>query len=353
LTIARHLATLRHLFPVTQDRRVPAEPRTEGEMSDWPRPVVILSRCLELEPVRYNGQVIPYDFVRELEPWVDYVPVCPEVEIGLGVPRDPIRIVEVDGEARLLQPDTGRDVSEAMRGFAESFLGSLGEVDGFLLKNRSPSCGISDVKIYQGLEKSASSRRGSGFFGGPVLEHYPGLAIEDEGRLRNYRIRDHFLTKLFALARFRAVKRTGAMRELVRFQAENKLMLMAYSQKELRALGRIVANHERLPFGEVVAAYEEHFQQALARPPRSNSVVNVFEHAAGYFSKELTKREKAYYRSAIKRYRERQVPVSAVSSILRAWIVRFEEEYLLPQTFFEPYPAPLMSLSDSGKGREA
>jgi uncharacterized protein YbgA (DUF1722 family)/uncharacterized protein YbbK (DUF523 family) len=322
-------------------------------MSDWPKPVVVLSRCLELEPVRYNGQVIPYEFVRELEPWVTYVPVCPELEIGLGVPRDPIRIVEVDGEARLLQPDTGRDLSEAMREFSESFLGSLGEVDGFLLKNRSPSCGFSDVKIYQGLEKSASSRRGSGFFGGPVLEHYPGLAVEDEGRLRNYRIRDHFLTKLFALARFRAVKRTNAMRELVRFQAENKLMLMAYSQKELRALGRIVANHEKLLFDEVAGAYEEHFQLALARPPRSNSVINVFEHAAGYFSKGLSKGEKAYYRSMLKKYREGQVPVSAVSSVLRAWIVRFEEEYLLPQTFFEPYPAELMSLSDSGKGREA
>lgn len=321
-------------------------------MSDPSNPVVVLSLCLDMEPVRYNGQVIPFDFVRELEPWVTYVPVCPEVEIGLGVPRDPIRIVEVDGEARLLQPDTGRDVSEAMRGFADSFLDSLGEVDGFILKNRSPSCGLSDVKIYQGLEKSASSTRGSGFFGGPVLLRYPGLAVEDEGRLRNYRIRDHFLTKLFALARFRAVKRRGAMRGLVRFQAENKLMLMAYSQKELRVLGRIVANHEKLSFDEVVRAYEEHFQLALARPPRSNSVINVFEHAAGYFSKGLTKREKAYYRSALKKYRDRQVPVSAVSSILRAWIVRFEEEYLLPQTFFEPYPVPLMSLSDSGKGRE-
>ena len=320
-------------------------------MSDQPKPAVVLSRCLELEPVRYDGQVIPYEFVRELEPWVTYVPVCPELEIGLGVPRDPISIVEVDGEARLLQPDTGRDLSEDMRGFADSFLGSLGAVDGFILKNRSPSCGLTDVKIYQGTEKSASSTRGSGLFGRRVLERYPGLAVEDEGRLQNYRIRDHFLTKLFALARFRAVKRTNAMRKLDRFQAENKLLLMAYSQKEMRALGRIVANHEKLPFDEMVGAYERHFRTALARPPRSTSVIKVFEHAVGYLSKELTKRENTYYRSAVQKYRNRQVPVSAVSSILRAWIVRFEQEYLLPQTFFEPFPAPLISLGDSGKGR--
>jgi uncharacterized protein YbgA (DUF1722 family)/uncharacterized protein YbbK (DUF523 family) len=321
-------------------------------MSDWPKPVVVLSRCLELDPVRYNGQVIPYEFVRELEPWVEFVPICPEVEIGLGVPRDPIRIVELDGEAHLLQPDTGRDVTEAMRSFSDEFLGSLGEVDGFLLKNRSPSCGITDVKIFQGLDKSASSTRGAGFFGGRVLELYPGLAIEDEGRLRNYTIREHFLTRLFALARFRELKKSLAMRDLVRFHAENKFLLMAYNQKEMRELGRVVANHDRLGLDEVVGAYERHFQAALARTPRYTSVINVLEHAAGYFSKQLSRGEKSYYRTALERYRNRQVPVSALSSILRAWIVRFEEDYLMPQTFFEPYPPALMSLSDSGKGRD-
>ncbi len=321
-------------------------------MADFPQPVIVVSQCLEFESVRYNGQVIPYEFVRELEPFVKYVPVCPEVEIGLGVPRDPIRIVAVEGEARLVQPDTGRDVTREMTEFSSSFLTSLGEVDGFLLKNRSPSCGISDVKIFQGFDPSASSKRGAGLFGGRVQELYPGLAIEDEGRLRNYTIREHFLTKLFTLARFRELKKSGAMRDVVRFQAEHKLLLMAYNQKELRELGRIVANPNRLPFDEVVAGYETHLHAALARLPRYTSVINVLEHAAGYFSKQLNKNEKAYYRETLERYRIRQIPLSAVSSILRAWIVRFDEDYLMPQLFFTPYPEALMSLSDSGKGRQ-
>ncbi len=318
---------------------------------EHPKPVVVVSRCLEFEPVRYNAQVIPYDFIRELEPFVEYRPVCPELEIGLGVPRDPIRIVTIDGEARLVQPDTDRDVTVEMREFSDAFLGSLDVVDGFILKNRSPSCGITDVKIYRGIEPSSSSTRGAGFFGGRVLDLYPGLAIEDEGRLRNYTIREHFLTKLFTLTRFRKLKESGAMRDLVRFQAENKLLLMAYSQKELRAMGRIVANPEKEPFERVIARYEEHLHAALSRLPRYTSVINVLEHAAGYFKNELKGREKAFYRESLARYRNRQVPISAVSSILRAWIVRFDEEYLLPQTFFMPYPEPLMSLSDSGKGR--
>jgi uncharacterized protein YbgA (DUF1722 family)/uncharacterized protein YbbK (DUF523 family) len=321
-------------------------------MADSSRPIVVVSRCLEFEPVRYNGQVIPYDFIRDLEPHVSYVPVCPELEIGLGVPRDPIRIVTIEGEARLLQPDTGLDVTDQMRTFSAEFVGSLGKVDGFILKNRSPSCGITDVKIYRGLEPSSSSERGAGFFGDAVLERFPGVAIEDEGRLRNYAIREHFLAKLFALARLRGVKKTGAMRELVRFQAENKLLLMAYNQKEMRELGRIVANADRSPFDALVANYERHFQAAFARVPRYTSVINVFEHAAGYFSKQLNRNEKAYYRKALERYRKRQVPVSAVTSILRAWIVRFDEQYLMPQTFFNPYPEDLMSVSDSGKGRQ-
>ncbi len=321
-------------------------------MGKWARPVVVLSRCLEYEPVRYNAQVIPYDFVRQLEPWVTFVPVCPELEIGLGVPRDPVRIVAIDGQARLIQPTTDRDLTREMNEFSQSFLSSLGDVDGFLLKNRSPSCGISDVKVYQGLSESASSGRGAGVFAGHVLERFPGVAIEDEGRLRNYRIREHFLTRLFSLASLRRVKATGSMKDIVRFHSENKFVLMGYSQKELRILGRIVANPDKRPFAELIDDYVAHFQAALAKPPRYTSMINVFQHAAGYFSKQLKRGEKELLQSSIERYRAKQVPAAAVTAILRAWIARFEQSYLGPQTFFDPYPPELMSVADSGKGRE-
>jgi uncharacterized protein YbgA (DUF1722 family) len=208
------------------------------------------------------------------------------------------------------------------------------------------------VKFYQGLAESASSSRGPGVFAGHVLERYPGLAIEDEGRLRNYRIREHFLTRLFSLASLRQVKATGSMKDIVRFHSENKFVLMAYSQKELRVLGRIVANPEKRPFAERIEDYSAHFQLALAKPPRYTSMINVFQHAAGYFSKQLKRGEKALLGSSIERYRAKQAPAAAVTAILRAWIARFEESYLGSQTFFEPYPAELMSVSDSGKGRD-
>ncbi len=252
----------------------------------------------------------------------------------------------------MLQPATDRDVTAKMHDFAERFLGSLDRVDGFILKNRSPSCGISDVKHYQGFDKSASSTRGPGLFGGRVLDRYGGLAIEDEGRLRNYRIREHFLTKLFSLARFRVLKSSGSLGELVRFHSVNKFLLMAYNQKEMRTLGRIVANHEKRPFARLIDEYEQHFQAALGRAPRYTSVVNVLQHASGYFSDQLNRGEKAFFQRSLERYRNGRTPVSAVTSILRAWIVRFDQDYLMPQTFFDPYPEALMSVSDSGKGRD-
>jgi len=316
------------------------------------KPNVVISKCLGFARCRWNGAVIPDDFVEILKPHVTYLPVCPEVEIGLGVPRYPIRIVAAGQGPQLIQPSTGKDVTQKMRRFTDTFLGSLADIDGFLLKYRSPSCGMKGVKIYAGPEKGAASTPGPGFFGGPVVERFSPLAIEDEGRLRNFRLREHFLTKLFLMANFRKVQGAGTMRALVQFQAHNKLLLMAYNQKELKTLGRLVANPERRPPAEVFEQYAAHLARALIRPPRYVSNINVLMHALGFFSKELSTREKAFFLDALERYRNEKVPLSVPLNLARAWVVRFDQEYLARQTFFLPYPEALMEITDSGKGRK-
>lgn len=310
-------------------------------MTDFPKPIVVLSRCLELEACRYNGQVIPDGFVRKLGRHVQWVPVCPEVAVGLGVPREPVRRVSGKSGELLLQPATGRELSRHLRQFTEDFLASLKAVDGFILKGRSPSCGIKDVKLYPNSETDTPSGKGAGLFGAAVLEKYPGLAVEDEGRLRNARIRERFLTRLFALARFRRVKAARTPAALVAFQAENKLLLMAHHQAEARLLGKIAANMPRRPLPRVLEDYEAHLKKALARGPRTASHLNVLMHALGHFSKNLSKKEKAYFLDTLEAYRGGKVPLSAVRSVLRAWIARFESDYLARQTFFEPYPQEL------------
>ncbi|MFY9270589.1 MAG: DUF523 and DUF1722 domain-containing protein [Candidatus Manganitrophaceae bacterium] len=305
------------------------------------KPVVVLSKCLEVAPCRYNGAMISDRFVKQLEPHVSFIPICPEIEIGLGVPRDPVRIVSKNGAFHLFQPATGSDLSEKMRHFSNQFLTSLNEVDGFILKSRSPSCGIKNVKRFLRTDAKIPAGKGAGFFAAEVLERFPGLAVEDEGRLNHPKIRDHFLTKLFTLARFREAKNANRPEALVRFHATHKLLLMAYHQKEIRFLGRIVGNSEKKPDGDLFNEYEPHLRYALARPSRSSSTINVLMHAFGYFSDEISKNEKAFFLKNLKSYRKEGLPLSAVLSILKGWIVRFQNGYLENQTFFDPYPESL------------
>ena len=323
-------------------------------MRTFTRPIVIISKCLEFAACRYNGLMVSSPVVRLLTPLVEFRPVCPEVEIGLGVPRDPIRIIESKSRRSLYQPASGRDVTDAMNEFTRGVFSKLGEADGFILKTRSPSCGIKDVKVYPGggAHHAPLTGKGAGFFGGAVVERLPGLAIEDEGRLENYNIREHFFTKLYTLADFRQVAKTRSPGKLVDFQSRHKLLLMAYSQKEMRALGVIAAAPEKLPWDTLAAEYRAHLQLALSRMPRATAHINVMMHALGYFKDELSPAEKDFFLDQLTEYRREKLPLSAVIAVMRSWVVRFRNEYLGMQTYFEPYPESLSAVSDSGKGRE-
>jgi uncharacterized protein YbgA (DUF1722 family)/uncharacterized protein YbbK (DUF523 family) len=313
------------------------------------KPVVVVSQCLGFAAVRYNGALLHDDFVRMLAQHVRVVPVCPEVAIGLGVPRDPIRLVASGDSVRLVQPSTGRDLTAPMREFAESFLDQAGEVDGFILKSRSPSCGLKDAKVHAQAANSPVAGKSAGLFAQAVLRRFPGAAIEDEGRLTNARLRHHFLVRLFAAAELRAVRARGTMAALVGFHTRHKLQLMAYSQRGLRELGRLVANAESLPSATVLARYVERFGELTAQPARPASLRNALMHAFGYVSNRLTGRERQHFLMLLEDYRAARTPLSSLLDLMRSWIIRFEEPYLTGQSLFEPYPRALLNLADSGK----
>ncbi|MGB9777762.1 MAG: YbgA family protein, partial [Anaerolineae bacterium] len=266
------------------------------------QPRLVVSKCLGFDHCRYDGSIIPNPVVDSLRPWAEFIPVCPEVELGLGAPRPPVRLVRVGGEVRLLQPATGRDLTDSMRAFAASFLDALPPVDGFILKNRSPSCGLKDAKVYAAPEKAPALGAGPGMFGGAVRQRFPDLPAEDEGRLTNRALREHFFTAVFALARLREAIETGQMGALVDFHTRHKFLLMAYNQTRLRELGRIVANLGRKPVREVMEEYAAGFRAALARPPRRPAVVNVLMHALGYVSDGLSPAEKGYFLDLLTAY---------------------------------------------------
>jgi|ERR1035437_417969 uncharacterized protein YbgA (DUF1722 family)/uncharacterized protein YbbK (DUF523 family) len=313
-------------------------------MREFVKPRVVVSKCLEFDHCRYNGDMISSLIVAKLKEYVDFLPVCAEVEIGLGIPRGPVRIIIEKGEHRLIQPTSGKDVTEDIKIFCTDFLNSLGDVDGFILKFMSPSCGLKDVKIYPSASNSEAIGKTSGYFGEAVLERYSFLPIEDEARLRNDRIKEHFLTKLFIFAAFREVKSEGDIKDLIRFHTENEYLLMAYSQAELRKLGAIVANKEKKTFNELISDYEGPFYSAFTKPPRYTSRINVLMHAFGNFSENISKSEKNIFFDWIQKYMERRISLYPAINTIRSWIAHFKDQYLMYQTFFEPYPEGLLEM---------
>ena len=312
-------------------------------MSEFPRPIVVISRCIDFDACRYNGQVIRASLREELEPHMELRPICPELEIGLGVPRDPVRLVRSAGEARMVQPSTGRDLTVAMNRFSGTYLAGVDDADGFILKSRSPSCGVGNAKLFHSDTEGAGHQNGPGLFTARVLERFPYAAVEDEGRLNDLRLRDHFLTKLWALASFRIAAQGGAAR-IVDFHTRNKLLLMAHNQTRMRALGRLVAQAGTAPGERLVAEYRDGLGATLARPARPGNNVNVLMHALGHVSERLSVRERSHFLATLESYREGKVPLSAAQSIVGAWAVRFEVPNLAGQTFFAPYPPALIRL---------
>jgi uncharacterized protein YbbK (DUF523 family) len=171
-------------------------------VSRFPTPIIIVSRCLGFDACRYDGVVVEDDFVARLAGRARLVTVCPEVEVGMGVPREKIRLVGPGPGQRLVQPATGRDLTETMRDFAAGYLARLGPggADGFVVKGRSPSCGIDDAKVFADWETEEVTGRGAGVFARAVIEAYPGVPVADELRLADSGKRRVFLRRVYESA---------------------------------------------------------------------------------------------------------------------------------------------------------
>lgn len=317
------------------------------------KPIIGVSRCLGFAACRWNGQCLPDPTVEALRDWVEFRTFCPEMEIGLGAPRDPIRLVGKANspETALMQPATGRDVTREMEEYSANLLPELADASGFILKAKSPSCGLRGVKVYKDMNPGKNVDYAPGVFGRAVVAAFSELPMEDEGRLSNFLIREHFLTRIFTHARFREIM-GGAMRDLVRFHSDHKYLLMAYDQDSMRRLGRITANPEGLSFVEAAERYRRELCVALRHPMRFTNAINVLLHIFGYFSDKLNSAEKAFFLDSLERYRQAKAPLAVLQGVLRSWAVRFEDMYLLWQHFFQPYPEALVEITDSGKGRD-
>ena len=306
------------------------------------KPIIVISKCLGFEACRYNGQNLPQPFVEKLKNHVSFLPICPEVEIGLGIPRDPIRIIGNNEKRYLYQPATELDITDKMNIFIRNFISELGRVDGFILKNRSPSCGIGDVKIYESKKKDAKSIRGNGFFGNKVLQKYTDCAVEDEGRLNNNLIREHYLIKLYTMSKFRQL--SHELNQLIQFHSVNKLLFMAYNQSVMRKIGKILANHDNNNLTSVFLNYKEGLILMLRKPAKTSAYINILQHALGGFKNQLEKLEKAFFLNLLEEYRDERIPLSVPVAVLKSWAIKYQNNYILNQTFTEPFPKELINI---------
>ncbi len=307
------------------------------------KPNLVLSSCLDLKPVRYNGEVVRDDFVVKLREYCNIVPVCPEIAIGLGVPRDRVIIYRKQDGFGVSQPTTKRDLTDKMNEFSKNFLSSIRNIDGFLLKSKSPSCGISNTVIYKDFEGTIKQGKGKGLFAMNVLEAFPDLPVEDEGRLKNPELKDIFLTRLFAFARWRVFKQNVEnIAQLREFHQNQKYLFMSLSQTNLQKMGRLLANFKASKdFDNLKQEYEILYKQALNKKPTSGKNINVLMHIFGYFSEELKPNEKKHFLELLQKFKAGNISLNSVRELIKSWAFRFENSYILSQTYLEPYPEEL------------
>jgi uncharacterized protein YbgA (DUF1722 family)/uncharacterized protein YbbK (DUF523 family) len=303
-----------------------------------------VSTCLLGEEVRFDAGHARDRFVTEtLGQWFEYVPVCPEVEIGMGIPRPTIRLVDEGQGMQLVAPSTGEDFSERMTTFAETKVTELMklDLDGYILKKNSPSCGLERIRVYRnGMPVRRNER---GMFAAKLTERWPALPVEEEGRLNDPKLRENFIERVFARNRWRALVRRGlTRRRLVEFHTAHKLLIRAHNESAYRRVGRLVGSAGTVSDRELFAAYEEEFQGALRTKATTKKHVNVLQHALGYLKTVLDAVEKREILTSIEDFRRGLLPLIVPLTLLRYNIRRHEVEYLVGQLYFDPHPKELM-----------
>jgi uncharacterized protein YbgA (DUF1722 family)/uncharacterized protein YbbK (DUF523 family) len=304
-----------------------------------------ISRCLLGEEVRYDGgHKLDRFLVNTLGQYVEWVPVCPEVEIGLPIPRESLRLVGDPEAPRLVTLKSGQDHTEEMQAWARERLDQLAEIGlhGFVFKSKSPSSGLYRVKVY--TEEGMPSHVGTGIFPREVMARFPLLPLEEEGRLHDMHLRENFIDRVFAHYRWtRLLEENPKPGGLVQFHTAHKLTLMAHSPAHYQQMGRLVAQAGTLPWQELAETYGRALMEGLSVMTSPGKHTNVLQHAMGFLKEGLTAEDKAELLDLIEDYRNGLVPLIVPLTLLKHHLDRHEvPDWLRQQVYLHPYPKELM-----------
>lgn len=306
-----------------------------------------VSSCLLGNEVRFDGGHKRNEFLIDiLGQFVEFVPVCPEVEIGMGTPRETIGLRRHDGEVRLVGNKSGADFSAKMKSYAEHRTRAFAaeNLSGYVLKKDSPSCGMERVRVY--AENGMPSRDGIGMFAAALMRRYPNLPVEEEGRLSDARLRENFVERVFAYRRLQSFfAARWTVGGLVAFHTAHKLVLLAHSPRAYGELGRYVADAKKIPRAEFRSEYETRLMLALKKLATPARHVNVMQHMLGYFRDRLKVEARRELADVVDDYARGLVPLIVPLTLIRHYVRRFEVAYLSEQFYLNPHPKELMLLN--------
>lgn len=302
-----------------------------------------ISSCLLGQNVRYDGGHQLNRYLRDtLGHFVDYVPVCPEVEMGLPIPRETLRLVGDPDAPRLVFSKSGEDVTDRMTSWAHKRLDRLEEegLCGFIFKSRSPSSGMARVKLYD--RNGVPSKNGVGLFARLFMERFPLFPVEEDGRLNDPRLRENFLEAISTFRSWRELLAAGCKSAaLVEFHARHKLLLMSHSIELARQMGKLVAQAGLLPPDELFTQYQQLLMKTVRLSATPAKHVNVLQHALGYFKQQLSADEKQEMLELFDQYRRGVMPLNVPIALLNHYVRKYRPAYLDEQVYLHPHPVEL------------
>jgi len=302
-----------------------------------------ISTCLLGETVRYDGRhKLDRFLMNTLGQYVEYVPVCPEVECGLGVPRESMHLEGDPDSPRLVTTRTKQDMTDRMVQWARKRVVELEKEDlcGFIFKSNSPSSGMERVRVYN--EKGMPVKKGIGIFAGIFMDRFPLLPAEEEGRLHDPELRENFVERIFTLKQWREVlaKKKGRG-NLVDFHTQNKLLILSHSPKHYQVMGKLVAQAKEVPIKELYTQYQILLTEALKLKTTPKKNANVLQHMMGYFREQLSSDEKQELLEVIENYRKGYIPLTVPITLINHYVRKYDQPYLKKQVYLNPHPLEL------------
>ncbi len=302
-----------------------------------------ISSCLLGQEVRYDGGHKRNTYVlNNLSRYFEFVAFCPEVAIGMGVPRPPIRLVKsADGVHAVGIEDPTVDKTEALRDYAFEVAGQLQGIAGYILKKDSPSCGMERVRVFD--KNNVPARTGSGIYAATLMECHPNLPFEEEGRLMDPVLCENFIERVFVYYRWQQMLQTGLTPQaLVNFHARHKFNLLAHDEQAYRRLGRLVADTGKEKLHSLATSYVDTLMQALRKPATRKRHTNVLMHVMGYLKNYIDGDDKQELLEVLENYRLGRVPLIVPITLLKHHLRKYPQPYIDQQYYMNPYPEELM-----------